>query len=328
MSNRLRRTLQCFCLLMLPAAAIAQRAEPLPMPVSDTLKIQIRLADPAIGAFAVAPMPEIPRDLASNAVNQHGVSGAIGAGIGYALVDLINGSAAEKQTTQMQKLLGDFDEHAAFERHLRAVFASSDFARVPEVEFIRAGSERDAAAAQTPGPVLIVNFQLISPGGFGVVRALLSVGKVERRIDAKGRLDSDLQWARSYDYWLRVDPKERANYEAFWQRLPRASLRAMLKRAMYETTQMLAYDFSVAGRAESAEKLSGTAKFLDGLVWAGRLVKSDDRQAWVRGSRPAGSTLTGIYKLNDMTVPDIANWDWPQPASPASNVTTEDSSSR
>lgn len=96
---------------------------------------------------------------------------------------------------------------------------------------------------------------------------------------------------RNYVFNMPLDTPSRDN-TALWTALGTKGLSDVLDQGLQQVTDMIVHDFSATGRAEWAQKKTGTFTPLKGRRYEGYPVRSTEAWVWVRQKDSAGVKLS------------------------------------
>ncbi|MEO8161031.1 MAG: hypothetical protein ABI588_06400 [Arenimonas sp.] len=260
--------------------------------------------------------------------------GLIGALIGAA-VSNAQASAAERRVADIRNLLVDYDFNARVEQALRAKIASEGISPAPKLTILdtpwdayleRSSQAMTAAAAAgnapATGTVMKITPKYALSYTMQQMYMSLDVSLVNRIRKPNGKYKEKWITMKNYRFEFPLDPGYGVNADINsrrWQAVGRAGMERMLDLAVAQTTDMMVYDFSTAGRAEGARKLGRkeSGRFKD-LKTFGRQLREGDDWYWVR-ARPVPyvwATIKGVSPLRGMEQgPDLAPANATAPAS-------------
>lgn len=287
MFTRLAAGLAALCLSFTASAA---KLEALPMPVAQELPVEL-----------VMSQQEVAIDVPNTASAVGGQFGLLGALIGSA-VQNSQGKTAEKRVADLRNLLLDYRFNERMEPALRAALAREGFSPAAQIE-VRATpwDAASATAAETlPRDVLVIVPRYAFTHTLDGLGVYLDVSYVhrERKKDGKGK--QDIRFSRKYAYQYAVAdlPTEEGAIDRRWLGMGRPAVEALIDHAVAQSAELLAYDFSAAGRAEAAAKVKNDAITFSGRTYNGRSVRSTADFVWVRTGPAKAQSLSGYESLN------------------------------
>jgi hypothetical protein len=283
-----------FVALLLSFAAPA-RENPVPDPLGTTLPVDIVLSQTQLAV-----------DLPDQSTGVTGLPDAIVQVLVEKHVD-----RAGKRVASLHELLSDFRFGESIETAMRSRLASEGLATAPELKVLH-GTRFSTAP---PGGALLLYPTLAVSADFERIVVRMTAIYLYRAVDAKGR-EHPARLGRDYSYALTLRDADRTSATedaARWAGLGREELTALLDLAAGQVGDMLAYDFSPAGRLESAKPMPAEAwaKF-DGKTYGARAQRRTDRSVWLRYGKGSGRKIDGIYLVGDrpeltaVTVPAAA----------------------
>ena len=295
------------CLAIVSLPVHAAKPEPLPMPVAQQLPVDIVLGQQELAV-------EVP---ASGAATGAAVGGLLGALIGTA-IDKAAVSNAEERVVELRNLLVDYPFSQRAEAALRAGVASDGLSPAPQITtcdapaavggggmVVVAGLSFGCSVVPAKG-VLVVSPRYAIDNRFQNLAVRLHVALIDRETKSNGkpklRLVSSHQYQFNYPLEA-LDGQKPDDNAARWIALGSDQLEAMLDYGIDQTIQMMAYDFSEAGRTERGEKKRGST-FFKGESFNGQQVRAADHWVWTRLN--AGLPLHGYYPVRAGALPAVA----------------------
>jgi hypothetical protein len=148
------------------------------------------------------------------------------------------------------------------------------------------GSGRDYAADAPMGMVLKVGQRHAVPFDLGQMYVFADVVLVERRRKSNGKVKERLLFRRTYYFSTQLQPAFGRDPEtnlARWRAIGGTEMGRLLELAMEQVTDMVAYDFSPAGRVEGAQRVGNAARRLvAGEQVYGRVLREEPTWYWTR----------------------------------------------
>jgi hypothetical protein len=275
-------------LLCLAFNATAAKLQPLPMPIAEQLPVEL-----------VMSQQEIAVDVPNTASAMGAQFGLIGALIGSA-VQNSQVKSAEQRVAEIRNLLIDYRFNERMEQALRARLAGEGISPNPVVVVMP--SPWDAASAMD-GATLPQDVLVVTPGhamtyamdGLSV-RATVSLVHRERK--SNGKVKQTIRFSRPYGFQFALSaPPAEGETEGGWMGLGKTGMAAVVDKGVEQLADMIAYDFSAAGRAEAQAKVKADKVPFAGRIYRGRSVRSTDAYLWLRSGNGWMQTLQGYEVL-------------------------------
>lgn len=271
--NMIKRVLVLAAFACLPFQSLAAKIETLPMPIAPELPVEIVLHQQEIGV-TVPP-------------NAGVAFGLIGALVGSAInnAQVANG---EKRVAEIRNLLVDYRFNEQMEKALRAKLVNAGISPQPVITVRESPWEAVAAtqAATTAADVFVITPSYTLSNNFEAMSVSLNAQMVHREIKANGKPKVRARFGRNYVFNIPMQKVDGSNADEDakrWIALGKPGLQTLVDRGIAQVTDMLVYDFSSEGRAESAKKVSGGEKAsLNGRSFAGRQLRADSESVWTR----------------------------------------------
>ncbi|SFK48980.1 hypothetical protein [Lysobacter sp. cf310] len=284
---RLVATVAALCLSFNAAAA---KPVPLPMPIAQDLPVEL-----------VMSQEEIAVDVPNTASAMGAQFGLIGALIGSA-VQNSQAKTAEKRIADMRNLLLDYRFNERMEQAVRAKLAGEGFSPNPQVVVMP--TEWDAVSAkdsaQLPQDVLVITPRYSMSNTLNGLTVSLNVRYVHRERKSNGKVKEIWRLHRPYTFQYSVTdyPSEDGAIDRRWLAMGPAGVSALIDNGIAQVTDMLAYDFSAAGRAESATKIKNEKIPFAGNIYRGRSLRATPEHVWVRTGNARFQNINGYASLN------------------------------
>lgn len=284
---RLVATVAALCLSFNAAAA---KPVPLPMPIAQDLPVEL-----------VMSQQEIAVDVPNTASAMGAQFGLIGALIGSA-VQNSQAKTAEKRIADMRNLLLDYRFNERMEQALRAKLAGEGFSPNPQVVVMPTAWDAVSAkdSAQLPQDVLVLTPRYSMSNTLNGLSVRLDVRYVHRERKSNGKVKETLRFSRPYSYQYSVTdyPSEDGVIDRRWLAMGPAGVSALIDNGIAQVTDMLAYDFSAAGRAEAATKVKNDKIPFAGNIYRGRSLRGTPDHVWVRSGNSWMQSISGYATLN------------------------------
>ncbi|UHQ22845.1 hypothetical protein LVB77_19700 [Lysobacter sp. 5GHs7-4] len=287
MFARLAAALAALCLSF---NAVAAKPVPLPMPIAQDLPVEL-----------VMSQQEIAVDVPNTASAMGAQFGLIGALIGSA-VQNSQAKTAEKRIADMRNLLLDYRFNERMEQALRAKLAGEGFSPNPQVVVMPTAWDAASAkdSAQLPQDVLVLTPRYSMSNNLGGLTVRVQAAYVHRERKSNGKVKETLRFNRPYTFqYTVVDyPGEEGAIDRRWLAMGPAGVGALIDQGIAQVTDMLAYDFSSAGRAEAATKVKNDKIPFAGNIYRGRSLRGTPDYVWVRSGNQWMQSVTGYATLN------------------------------
>lgn len=271
---------------------VSAKPVPLPMPLAQDLPVEIVMIQNELAV-------DVP-DTANAAGAQFGLIGAlVGAGIQNAQV-----KAAEERVAPLRDLLIEYRFGALVEAALRAKLASEGISPRPAITVMQ--TQWDAAEAQQNKQAMPLHAMVITPrysidAGFTRLSVTMTTQVVDRTIKPNGKVKTAYRFTRAYAFHFPMTLMHGTadDYMRRWAGMGKARLAAMLDQGVAQSTDMLVYDFSAAGRAAWEQKIKREHVMLLGADYAGVAVRQSPEWVWMRRGKGAGQTLQGYQPVTE-----------------------------
>ena len=284
---RLVASLAALCLSF---NALAAKPVPLPMPIAQDLPVELVLSQ-----------QEVAIDVPNTASAMGAQFGLIGALIGSA-VQNSQTKTAEKRVADLRNLLLDYRFNERMEQALRAKLAGEGFSPNPQVAVMAtpwdAASAKDSA--KLPQDVLVLTPRYSFTHTLDALTVRVDVRYVHRERKSNGKVKETLRFSRPYAYQYAVTdyPGEEGAIDRRWLGMGKAGVEGLVDQGIAEVADMVAYDFSAAGRAEAATKVKNDKIPFNGRIYRGRSLRATPDHVWVRSGNSWMQSVNGYATLN------------------------------
>lgn len=284
--------LRSFCLalglasLCLDAAA---KTPVVPMPVARDLPVEL-----------VLDQHEIAVDVPATAAAVGMQFGLVGALIGSA-VQNAQAKKAEERVVPLRNLLVEYRFNERLEEALRAKLASAGLSPNPQLTVRKTPWDAAEANAQpTVMQALVLTPRYAMSNDFKQMSVTLSVSLVERTRKSNGKYKAKELFFRNYafDFPMLAAQGPEEQMVQRWSALGSTGLASLLDQGVAQVADLLAYDFSEAGRAEWGQTGKGMVTTVAGKGYAGQQVRQGEGWAWVRVGKGWAQTLQGHRPLD------------------------------
>jgi hypothetical protein len=206
--------------------------------------------------------------------------------------------AAKAAATNRQRanpFIGLFDEfkfNDRIEAALRTKLGSEGISPAPAIAVYRLypGGISDKSRNEPTERMLTIYPYYSMNANFSELRTKLFVQIVERRLKGNGRISDNDSFNRTYSFAFQIEDEGHDENLRYWSGFQQSELEAMLEEGIAQVTDMIAYDFSPAGRHEwRANTLQKLAR-LKGRMYRGLPVSETPDWVWVR----TGTKLQGF----------------------------------
>jgi hypothetical protein len=304
--------LQRLCLalgLALSCFAVAAKPVELPMPLAQDLPVELVFNQQELAV-------EVPQT-ASAVGMQFGLIGAL---IGSA-VQNSQAKKAEARVVPLRDLLVRYRFNQQLEDALRAKLASGGLSPHPQLSVRQTAWDQAEANAQPASmQALVLAPRYAMTYDFQRLSVALATSLVQRTPKSNGKYKTKVLFSRTYlfDFPLSAPPGQDEDMVQRWVALGGDGLSRLLDQGIAQTTDMLAYDFSAAGRAEWS--LTGKGEFAEasGQRFPGHPVRKGEGWVWVRAGKGWMQGLSGHQPLDANALAALAAPPAPAPAIQAS----------
>ena len=278
---------------------VSAKPVPLPMPLAQDLPVEIVMIQNELAV-------DVP-NTASAMGAQFGLIGSlVGAGIQNAQV-----KNAEERVAPIRDLLIEYRFNALVEAALRAKLASEGISPRPAITVMK--TQWDAAEAQQNKQDIPLHAMVITPrysidAGFSRLSVTLTTQVVDRTIKPNGKIKTAYRFTRAYAFHFPITPMP-GNADDFalrWVGMGKTQLAALLDQGVAQSTDMLVYDFSAAGRAAWDQKIKRQNVMVNGTNYAGLAVRQSPEWVWMRSGKGFAQTLQGYQPVIEATAPQAA----------------------
>lgn len=290
----------CIAFAMATACLTAYaKPVPLPLPLAEELPVEIVMVQNELAV-------DVP-DTASAMGAQFGLIGALVAS------GIQNGQVkeAENRVAPIRDLLIDYRFSALVEAALRAKLASEGISPRPAITVMK--TQWDAAEAQQNRQDMPLHAMVITPrysidSAFTRLSVTLTTQIVDRTIKSNGKVKTATRFSRAYAFHfpMTLMHGNADDYARRWTDMGKSRLAAMLDQGVAQSTDMLVYDFSAAGRAAWDQKIKREHAMVNGTKYAGLAVRQTPEWVWMRLGRGPAQTLQGYQPVTDTTASQAA----------------------
>lgn len=290
----------CLAFAMATACLSASaKPVPLPTPLAQDLPVEIVMIQNELAV-------DVP-NTASAAGAQFGLIGAlVGASIQNAQV-----KAAEERVAPIRDLLIEYRFNELVEAALRAKLASEGISPRPAITVMK--TQWDAAEAQQNKQDMPLHAMVITPryaidSGFTRLSVTLTTQVVDRTIKPNGKVKTAYRFTRAYAFHFPITPMPGTadDYVGRWTAMGKTRLAALLDQGVAQSTDMLVYDFSDAGRSAWDQKIKREQVMVNGSNYAGVAVRQSPEWVWMRLGKGFAQTLQGYQPVTDADAPTQA----------------------
>jgi hypothetical protein len=287
--------LSCLC-------AAAKPVE-LPTPLAQDLPVELVFNQQELAV-------EVPQT-ASAVGMQFGLIGAI---IGSA-VQNSQTKKAEARVVPLRDLLVHYHFNQRLEAALRARLASDGLSPNPRLT-VRETAWDEAQANEKPASMqaLVLAPRYAMTYDFQTLSVSLATSYVERTPKSNGKYKTKPLFTRVYrfDFPMAAAPAEGEDMVRRWSALGSDGLSRLLDQGMAQVADMLAYDFSPAGRSQWTQTGKGQFAEAAGQRYPGQAVRQGTGWVWVRQGKGMMQSLAGHEPLDATALATLAA---PLPAS-------------
>ncbi|ALN81235.1 hypothetical protein [Lysobacter antibioticus] len=285
-------------LACLPFHSVAGKPD-LPMPIAQQLPVELVPVQQEIGVI-VQPNP----------VGAFGLIGAL-ASVAINKAQVENG---EKRVAEIRNLLLDYRFNEQVEKALRAKLANDGISPQPVISLRQ--TEWDAAS---PADVLLITPTYHVANTFEAMTVALRVQMVHREIASNGKAKIEIRFGRDYSMNIpmrKIGGSGAGEDAQRWIAMGKPSLERLIDHGIEQTTDMLVYDFSSAGRAEAGKRVMNTEMTKFGKeIYKGRLLRTDGESVWLRQGNDRYQVVTGYHPVDGQPIAEAV-----APVAPAAPV--------
>ncbi len=279
------------CLAGLLALAFDASAGVVPKPIAPQLQVEV-----------VQAQQEIAIDVPTTASNVGMQFGLIGALVGSA-IQHSQAQGAEQRVTAVRDALVGYDFNARLEQALRVKLVSDAISPEPQFTLLTpvAVAERTAARSEIPAQalVLVPRYSFDYEMSKLTVRIDATLENRERKGNGKYKFRSQFKHAYAFSFPI-ANPAKTAQP---WLDQGRAGLAALLDQGVAQVTDMIAYDFSDAGRAEwDRDNRKQFARVKD-RGYPGLPIRQEADYVWVRTGKFDAQVVQGWQPLDASLAP-------------------------
>ncbi len=264
-------------LFAMPFAAMASKADVLPIPLGERLSVEADVVQK--GLFVL--------------VNDNGGLGIVSPLAGM----IVNGVAknnAETRIAPMNEALASYRLDETLKARLQAKLASGlaleGISPNPELSFWERGQQVSGGSVivkDVPLQAMVILPQYFMSQDFDRLTVKLHVQVVDRERKANGQYKARARATRIYTFNQRLEETKVEENAAVWHSLPPRALAALLDEGIDHVIDMMIYDFSAEGRSEWDANVRNGRATLDGHVYGGKEVRRGDGWIWLRSGAPA-----------------------------------------
>lgn len=268
------------------ALAFEISAGVVPKPIATQLPVEV-----------VQPQQEIAIDVPTTASTVGMQFGLIGALVGSAIQNS-QAQDAEKRVTPVRDALIGYDFNARLEQALRAKMASDAISPEPQFAFLSpaAVAERVAARAEIPAQALVLMPRYAFDYDMETLTVRIDATLENRERKKNGKYKYKPQFKHAYAFSFPIT--NAAKTAQPWIDQGREGLATILDQGIAQVTDMLAHDFSDAGRLEwDADNRKQSAR-LKGREFPGTAIRQEADYVWVRTGQFDAQVLQGWQPLD------------------------------
>ena len=265
-----------------------------PKPVAPQLPVEI-----------VEAQQEIAIDVPTTATGVGAQFGLIGALIGSA-VQNAQAKGAEERVVPLRDALIGYDFNAQLEAALRAKLKSDDVS--PDPQFVvltpAAVAERAEKRLEIPTQALVLapRYSLDYEMTTLTVKVVATLEQRERKSNGKYKVRPQFRHTYALSFPI-AQPDKTAQP---WIALGKSSIVAMLEQGVAQVSDMMAYDFSDAGRAEWDRDNRKQYVRLKDNEYAGLGIRQEADYVWARTGKLNGQTVQGWYPVDGPVASPVA----------------------
>lgn len=270
--------------LVLAHAGAWARNDPLPLPVAETLAVEVYFDQPELAVF-------LPRERVAMATSD---------GLLPTLLVMGLESKAERkgasEIAPVRDRLIDYGFKEAFAPVLRARLASPGLSPSPQLTWSRSTIVSKTEASQMPPQAMVLLPYFAMDRNFEQLFVRLDAQLVDRTVLPNGALKVEERISRRYEFAFLL-PADMEASPANWAALGAGKLAALLEQAGSQVMDMLAYDFSAQGRAQWDARIRGTDTVLDDEQFDGREERRGEHWVWVRTENDGVAGVRGYQRM-------------------------------
>jgi hypothetical protein len=285
--------------------AVDARTVELPTPIAQELPVELVLNQQEMAV-------EVPQTAAAVGMQ----FGLIGALIGSA-VQNSQAKKAEARVVPLRDLLVRYRFNERLEEAVRAKLASDGLSPHPQLSVRQTvWDEAQANAQPTAMQALVLTPRYAMTYDFQRLGVTLTASVVQRTPKSNGKYKTKVLFTRAYafDFAMTAPPAQDEDMVRRWTGLGTDGLSRLLDQGIAQTTDMLAFDFSVEGRSQWTQTGKGQFAEAAGQRFPGMQVRQGTGWVWVRSGKGWAQSLAGHQPLDAAALAALAA---PPPAQPA-----------
>jgi hypothetical protein len=265
-----------------------------PKPIAPQLPVEL-----------VHAQQEITIDVPTTATGVGMQFGLIGALIGSA-VQNAQAKGAEERIVPLRDALVGYDFNAQLEAALRAKLKSDDIS--PDPQFVvltpAAVAERTEKRLEMPAQALVLapRYSMDYEMTTLTVKVVATLELRERKSNGKYKLRPQFKHTYALSFPI-AQPNKTAQP---WIALGKQSIVAMLEQGVVQVTDMIAYDFSDAGRAEWDRDNRKQYVHLKDRGFPGMGIRQEADYVWARTGKFDQQTVQGWYPVDGPVAAPVA----------------------
>lgn len=254
--------------------------------------------------------------------------GLIGALIGSA-VQNSQAKKAEERVVPLRDMLVEYRFNERMEAAIRAKLASEGLSPNPQLMVRQTPWDAVEANAQPAAmQVLVIAPRYAMSYELQQLTVTLTASLVERTRKSNGKYKAKSVFSRNYTFDFPMVAASGQGEAALsqWRTLGTVGMSRLLDQGIEQVTDMLAYDFSPAGRAEWTMTGKGQSATVAGRGYPGQQVRQGDGWVWVRvgkgwmhtlqGHRPLDEAAISALSVPAVTSTPVGGLSTPAPAAP------------
>ena len=257
-----------------------------PKPIAPQLPIEL-----------VHAQQEIAIDVPTTATGVGAQFGLIGALIGSA-VQNAQAKGAEERIVPLRDALVGYDFNAQLEAALRAKLQSDDISPDPQFNVLSqaAVAERTEKRQEIPAQALVLapRYSMDYEMTTLTVKIVATLETRERKSNGKYKYRPQFKHTSALSFPI-AQPNKTAQP---WIALGKSSIVAMLEQGVAQVTDMMAYDFSDAGRAEWDRDNRKQYVHLKDRGFPGMGIRQEADYVWARTGKFDQQTVQGWYPVD------------------------------
>lgn len=286
-----------------------------------SLCLALGLAMLCFAAVAKTPVVASPiaRELPVELVlNQHEIAidvpvTASAVGMQFGLIGALIGSAvqnsqakkAEERVVPLRDMLVEYRFNERMEAAIRAKLASEGLSPNPQLTVRQTPWDAAEANAQPEAmQVLVIAPRYAMSYELEQLTVTLTASLIARTPKANGKYKAKSLFSRNYSFDFPMAPAAGQGEQLMsqWRTLGNVGMSRLLDQGIDQVTDMLAYDFSPAGRAEWSMTGKGQVSTVAGRGYPGHQVRQGDGWVWVRLGKGWAQALQGHRPLDGAAI--------------------------